>query len=192
MLRARRIKSWGLLAAGIFIGLTVGGALAIGIWVGGKSPDQVAASVGLGELKLKAMASHGAETFAIATGPIDEGIEGLFTLDYLTGDLQCYVINPRTGGLGGWFKTNIAKDLAVEKGKKPSYLIATGVLSASGGSYGSYRPAGCVCYVVDANTGEVAAYTFPWAKGASANNQTQASDMKLIYKWKARALAIDQ
>ena len=191
MSRARRIRSWSLLAGGIAIGLTIGGALAAGVWVGGKSTDQVAASVGLGELKLKAMASHGAETFAIATGPIDDGIEGLFTLDYLTGDLQCYVINPRTGGLGGWFKTNIAKDLAVEKGKKPSYLIATGGLSPQGGAAGNYRPAGCVCYVVDANTGEVAAYTFPWSRQATAGGVTQASDMKLIYKWKARALSIE-
>lgn len=191
MSRARRIKSWGLLAAGIAIGLTIGGALAAGVWVGGKSPDQVESSFGLNELKLKAMASHGGETFAIATGPIDQGVEGLFTLDFLTGDLQCFVINPRTGGLGGWFKTNIARDLAVEKGKKPSYLIVTGEFVQMGGAAGNFRPAGCICYIVDANTGEVAAYTFPWSRGATATNITQASDMKLIYKWKARSLSIE-
>jgi hypothetical protein len=178
-----------MLAAGLVLGLTIGGALAGGIWLG-RSQSDAAGISGLGELKLQAMASHGGESFAIATGPIDENVEGLFTLDYLTGDLQCYVINPRTGGLGGWFKTNIAKDLAIEQGKKPSYLIATGALSSAGGAYGNIRPAGCVCYVVDANTGQVAAYTFPWAKGATATNATQFTEMKLIYKWKARTLEL--
>jgi hypothetical protein len=186
MVRARRVKAWGLLATGLIVGLSIGGALALGVWAGGKR----SAAPGLGELKLHAMASHGAETFAIATGPIDEGVEGLFTLDFLTGDLQCYIINPRTGGLGGWFKTNIAKDLDVEKGKKPSYLIATGEFMTTGGAYGNVKAAGCICYIVDANSGQVAAYTFPWARGSVANNVPQSSEMKLIYKWKARDLAL--
>lgn len=178
-----------MLAAGLAVGLAIGGALSAGIWLGADSRGEQAALPNLGELKLQAMASHGAETFAIATGPVDEEVEGLYTLDFLTGDLQCYVINPRTGGLGGWFKTNIAKDLSPEKGKKPAYLIATGLLTPKGGSYGNFRPAGSICYVVDANTGEVAAYWFPWAKQASAQ-ASQYSDMKLLYKWKARALEL--
>jgi len=198
MLRARRIRSWGLVAAGIAIGLSLGGALAVGLWVGGQwnggqwndgqASGKHTAMPGLGELKLQAMASHGSETFAIATGPIDEGVEGLFTLDFITGDLQCFIISPRTGGVGGKFKTKIA--LEIERGKKPNYLIATGTFASTGGSAGPYKAAGCICYVVDANSGEVAAYTFPWARGSIANNTPQAGEMKLIYQWKTRDLAI--
>jgi len=184
------MRSWGMLAAGLAIGLSIGGALAVGVWWGGSRHEQ-AALPNLGELKLQAMASHGAETFAIATGPIDGDVEGLFTLDFLTGDLQCFVINPRFGGLGGWYKTNIAANLSPEKGKKPNYLIATGVLNAKAGTYGNFKPAGCICYVVDANTGEAAAYSFPWAANAGAQGVAQSTDMKLIYKWKCRQLNID-
>lgn len=190
MLRARRLKSWALVAAGLAVGLSIGGALALGIWVG-KSPA-TAAGPNLAELRLKAMASHGSETFAIATGPVDDGVEGLYTLDFLTGDLSCYVINNKLGGVGGFFRTNIAKDLEVAKGKKPSYLIATGVFSPGGGAASNVRAAGCICYVVDANTGEVAAYTFPWSKQDLNTGRGQLSDMKLMYKWKARDLPLDQ
>jgi hypothetical protein len=183
-----------MLACGLIVGLAIGGALSAGIWLG-SARSEGARSQGaipnFNELKLHAMASHGSETFAIATGPVDGDVEGLFTLDYLTGDLQCFVINPRFGGLGGWFKTNIANSLTPEKGKKPSYLIATGVLNVKAGTYGNFRPAGCVCYVVDANTGEAAAYSFPWAANAGAVGVTQATEMKLIYKWKARSLSIN-
>jgi hypothetical protein len=178
-----------MLACGLVIGLAIGGALSAGIWLGGARTDG-AALPQLSELKLQAMASHGSETFAIATGPIDGDVEGLFTVDYLTGELQCFVINPRFGGLGGWFKTNIAASLEPAKGKKPSYLIATGVFNAKAGTYGNTRPAGCICYVVDANTGEAAAYSFPWSQNAGNTGVTQATDMKLIYKWKCRALDI--
>jgi len=37
----------------------------------------------------------------------------------------------------------------------------------------------------------VAAYSFPWAANAGAVGVTQYTDMKLVYKWKARALAIN-
>lgn len=181
-----RSKSCMMLACGLVIGLSIGGAMTVGVILGTKS--QASASLpALEELKLKATASHGAETFAIATGPIDEEVEGLFCLDFLTGDLQCFVINPRTGGLGGWIRTNIVKDLPVEKGKKPSYLLVTGGINARGGSAGNARPAASICYVVDANTGMVAAYTFPWVKGNTAGNITQAAPMKLLYAGKARS-----
>jgi hypothetical protein len=188
-MHARRIQSWGMLAVGLALGLALGGAMTIGVLIGKRSDSAAANLSSLGELKLKAMASHGSDTFAIATGAVDEEVDGLFTLDYLTGDLQCYVVNPKTGALGGWFKTNIAKDLSIEKGKKPNYLIVTGKLSIVGG-YGNQRPAASLCYVADANTGEVACYTFPWAKAARAVGAIQAQEMKLVYKWKARSLEL--
>ena len=46
---------------------------------------------------LHASATHGLERFAIATGLVDERVEALYFLDYLTGDLRAAVINPKTG-----------------------------------------------------------------------------------------------
>jgi len=187
MWRARRRCAM-YLAAGLLVGLSIGGALAAGVWIGNHSSGGPQAA--LNELRLKASASHGSDTLAIATGPIDDEVEGLFCLDCLSGELQCVVINPRTGGLGGWFKTNVVNDLPVEKGKKPAYLMVTGQIQTRGGTYGNARPAGSLVYVADANTGMIAVYTFGWAKGMSAAAVTQASDMKLLYKGKARGFTV--
>src|SRR2546423_472901 len=112
MLRGRRFRSGGMLAAGFILGLTLGGAVALGVLLGQRSTSP-AGMPSLAELKLKASASHGSDTFAIATGYVDEDVEGLYTLDFLTGDLQCFVVNPRNGAMGGWFKTNVASVLSV-------------------------------------------------------------------------------
>jgi len=79
----------------------------------------------------------------------------------------------------------VANVLKVEKGKKPSYLLVTGQINVAGG-YGGQRPAHSLCYVADANSGEVAAFTFPWAKAATTAGVAQASEMKPIGKWKLR------
>jgi hypothetical protein len=188
MLRVRRRKSAGRLAAGFVAGLALGGALALGVLLGQRSQPAVPA---LGPLQLKATATHGSDTFAIATGAIDEDVEGLFTLDYLTGDLQCFVINPRNGAVGGWFKTNVAAAFSGERGKKPAYLLTTGHITPTGG-YGAGKPAGCLCYVADANTGEVAAFTFPWVKAATTAGQPQMRPMSLVKMWKARDVDLRQ
>ena len=177
MLRIRRGSSWGLLFAGL-IGLIVGS------WLvqedGAPGPDR-------GELELHAVATHGGENFAIATGPVDENVEGVYTLDFLTGDLQCFVFNHQTYKLAGWFKTNIAKDLTPERGKKPSYLLTTGAIKP-GGTYSNFKPAGCICYVADGNTGEIACYTYPWTQAATSTGVPQVEAMSLIHKWKTREL----
>jgi hypothetical protein len=186
MLLGRRTKSWALLTAGVVIGLAIGGGLALGLIIGQRNatlPDSV-----LAELKLKAMASHGSDTFAIATGPVDDDVEGLYTLDFLTGDLSCFVVNARNGAFGGLFKTNVAAMMGAEKGKKPNYLMVTGQINAVG-NYGGARPAACLCYVVDANTGDVAAFSFPWTKAATSAGVTQATEMRLVGKWKVRNIA---
>ena len=177
-------RTWVTLVAGVAIGLTIGGALAAGVALGRRT---AADAPPLGGLKLQAMASHGSDSFAIATGPVDDEVEGLYTLDFLTGDLQCFVINPRTGTVGGWFKTNVAKELPPEGSKKPNYLMATGRFVAQSAS-GNQRPAGCVCYVVDANTGNVGAYSFFWNKSALASGAAQAMEMRPVGKWKSRSV----
>jgi hypothetical protein len=185
MWRGQRFKALGLLAAGLLLGLMIGGAM--GVLFSKRSP-KLAASAGLKDLQLKAMASHGTDTFAIATGPIDDNIEGLFTLDFLTGDLQCFVINPRNMSVGGIFRSNVANHLGVERGKKPNYLMTTGTLNVSGGA----RMAASICYVVDANTGAVAAFGFPWAKAMTTAGAPQAAEMTVLGKWKARSVELRQ
>ena len=190
MARILRHQSILLLTLGLTIGLAIGGALAAGVYLGsqGDSAHQAA----LNELRLKASASHGSDSFAMATGEIADGIEGLFCLDFLTGDLSCFVINPRTGGPGGIYGTNVTADLkpAAGTGKKPSYVMVTGQFQARGGNYGGSQIAGSLVYVADANSGTVAVYGMPWNKQATTGGAAQGGKLVRLHAGKVRALEI--
>lgn len=188
MFRARYRKSFWLVTLGVGLGLLVGIGMTVGTVIGMKSVSQSPSSP-LDELKLRASASHGGETFAMATGIVDDGTEGVYMLDYLTGDLTCFVINSRVGKFTGFFKTNVIKELPVEKGKKPSYVMCTGTWNPLRGGPGT-RPAGNVVYVADCNTGYFAAYYFPWAPAANINPVAVAARMETLDIGKARDLQV--
>jgi hypothetical protein len=148
----------------------------------------------LEELRLQASTAHGSDTFAIATGQVDEETEGLFTLDFVTGDLNCFVINSRNPStMAGRFMTNVndAKIFGAKRGKKPNFLIATGSFQG-GASSGGARPAQCICYVVDANSGEVAAFGFPWNRAVTTSGGIQSTPMIPLGKWSARSADLRQ
>lgn len=139
--------------------------------------------------KLQAIATHGTDTFAMATGPIDEESEGLYVLDYLTGDLHCWVMNPRTGKFGGVFKHNVWADLGSPKTKTTKYVMVTGGASFPRGG-GTARPAASVLYVADAVTGVVAAYNIPWDRAAFASGRSQSGGFIKLDMGQARNIVI--
>ena len=69
-------STWMMLVLGLVSGLSIGGAVAVGVYLG-CGTLQAPVIPGLADLHLKASASHGSDTFAIATGPIDDDVEGL-------------------------------------------------------------------------------------------------------------------
>jgi expansin (peptidoglycan-binding protein) len=139
---------------------------------------------------LNATATHGGTTMAIATGPIQEGVEGFFVLDFITGDLTCSVLNPRTGQLGGAYKANVVADLGVEQGKQPQYLMVTGAANFRTQG-GNIAPAESVVYVADANTGRYVGYWLPWNKTAAQYNFAQASPMVVLGTGSARNIQVE-
>jgi expansin (peptidoglycan-binding protein) len=167
-------------------GSTVVLALSLG-WLLGSQAGRLGPHDG----KLHAVGGYGTENFAMATGNIDGNFEGLFTLDYLTGDLQCWVINPRTGTWGGLYKTNVAIDLEVEKGKKPSFVLVTGAANFPG-TAAMKRPAQCIVYVADANTGKFAGYAIAMTQGAQAAGLGEFGPMQMVAKGNARNVEVRQ
>jgi hypothetical protein len=125
----------------------------------------------------------------MATGPIDSDMEGVFMLDYLTGELHCWVLYPQSAQFGGMFKYNVIADLGVQQGKKPNYVMVTGQASF-GGRTGVQTPAGCAVYVADANTGNVAAYSLLWNRTMARTGTPQTGTFRLLGTGKARTLEI--
>jgi len=137
------------------------------------------------ETHLHASGSDSGDTMAIATGPIAEGVEGVFFLDFLTGDLSGWVLNRRNGRIGGLYKYNVIGDLGVVPGKKQKFLMVTGAAVMTRGGSQS-RAADCIVYVADQNTGNFAAYGLAVNRSAYAAGAPQVSPMILVGKGSAR------
>jgi len=179
-----------LFGAGLAAGMLVGVGMLIGALVAHQGAPQSHQSPFPPEL-LHASATDSSNTMAIATGHIADGVEGLFVLDFITGNLTCQVLNPRTGGAGGLFTHNVALDLGVQQGKQPHYLMATGVAEFRYATGGNVHPAGVIVYVADANTGHYAAYMMPWNKAAAQYNSAQVNPMVMLFNGSARNVVVE-
>ena len=172
---------WSMLVIGLLCGAAIGAAVYAKL---SEPRFELPATL------LNATATHGSDTMALATGPVANGVEGLFILDFITGELTCSVLNPRTGTLGGAFSANVVADLGVEQGKQPKYIMVTGQADfrVQGGNI---QPAQSVVYVADSNTGRWAAYWLPWNRQAASYNFTQASHMCVLGKGAARNIQLE-
>ncbi|GIX00822.1 MAG: hypothetical protein KatS3mg111_4154 [Pirellulaceae bacterium] len=118
------------------------------------------------------------DNMAVATGPVSEDAEGVFFLDFLTGELQCLLYYPRVGAFGGRYFTNVLPHLG-NAGKNSKYLLVTGNMNVPAVS-GRPRPGGCLVYVTNLNTGMFAAYAVPWDRTAEAANQVQSGPLVYV------------
>jgi hypothetical protein len=141
-------------ATGIIIGLILGGFI----------PDS----------PLHAVGTDRQENFALATGMVDEGVEAVYMLDFLTGDLRAAVLNPTSRQFANFYQRNITTDLKVEKGKSPRYVMITGEADLRGGGQGQF--ASSVLYVAELSSGYMGVYALPFSPAAltrGGGGQTQ-------------------
>lgn len=146
------------LAAGAVLGLIVG-LNAAGLWP---------------SIPLHATATHGLDKFAIATGLVDDTVEAIYFLDFLTGDLRAGVINPKTGKFNAIYTRNIATDFGAA-GAGSRYLLVTGFADMPRGR-ANFQYAKSIVYVADASTGKIAAYTIPWNSAFQAAGKSQQGE----------------
>jgi len=129
---------------------------------------------------LHAVATDRHENFAIATGHMDGGNEGIFFLDMLTGDLKGAVVSPFTRQIGYVYQTNVLKDLEVDASKSPKFLMVTGDLEVR--PAGSAQFAQSVIYVAEVTSGKMACYVMPFNKGVLTNGSGGAQQFVTYFK----------
>jgi len=110
---------------------------------------------------VQALTSLANDAFAVCTVPVDGGNEGVFILDFETGDLSGAVINPATGRFGVSYKHNVLADLGFKPGqvKNPKFLLVSGVAEMR---QTPVPVAPSVLYFTDSTTGATVAYGIPW------------------------------
>ena len=112
--------------------------------------------------RVRAATAVADESFAVCTAPIEPGVEGLFLLDFDTGDLTGGVLTRNAAKFTATFRHNVLKDLDFKAGKvkNPKFLLTTGLAEFAGNA--GANVAGSVLYVTDASTGASVAYAIPW------------------------------
>ncbi|MEQ8847259.1 hypothetical protein [Botrimarina sp.] len=155
------------LSSGLAAGLLLGQRGA-GPW----SSDAELPTVGLPPIVADAMATAAHDNFVVATGLVADDVEGLFFLDFLTGDLKGAVINRRGPGFNGYFTYNIAADFNVGNVQNPKYLMVTG-LARDLQTGGAGRMGRSVLYVVEATSGQAVVYGLPWNPSMYSANKPQ-------------------
>lgn len=143
-----RVFGWASCAAALFAA-----GIVVGVAVAPRGPLP----------KALAVTSLADESFAVCTVPISGGIEGLFMLDFETGDISGGILNttatpPR---FAGGYKHNVLKDLGFKAGqvKNPKFLLVSGLADVQGAGN---QFAQSVLYVTDSSTGTTVAYGIPW------------------------------
>jgi hypothetical protein len=143
----------------LIVGVVVGAVLTAGMF-GLQGTPQAFAS-----------ATHGSDNFAIATGLVDDEIEALYFLDFLTGDLRAAVVSRRNGEFTGFFQYNVLSDFD-EIGDSPRFLMVTGLADLPRGR-GPSQIGQCLVYVAEATSGQVFAYALPFDATMNAAGKSQ-------------------
>ncbi|MBX7164766.1 MAG: hypothetical protein K1X74_00335 [Pirellulales bacterium] len=147
------------LVGGMIVGVLLGGVLTAAITGGALAPQQA-----------HAVATDRYENFAICTGPMDGDIEGIYFLDFLTGDLRAAVISVQTGKFNSFYEYNVLQDLEIDLSKNPRFLMVTGGANIRRAG-GQLQPAASIVYVAELTSGKVAAYMAPWARQSQNSGQ---------------------
>ncbi len=151
----------------LMIGLTAGAALSgltLGTFaIGSNNASRLLAENPFGPQFAHASATDRYENFAIATGQLDEDLEAVYFLDFLTGDLKAAALSLQTGKFNSFYEYNVLKDLDVDSSKNPRYLMVTGEVNLRRQG-GQLEPSGSVIYVAELTSGKVAAYMTPFLK----------------------------
>jgi hypothetical protein len=111
----------------------------------------------------------------------------LFVLDHLTGNLQVYVLNARSGQAGAVYRTNVLNDLGAEGKADAELLMVTGSFDFTAiRRTGQDRYAECICYVAEASSGRVAGYTFAFNPTLATRGELQTGAIVKIFDFRAR------
>jgi hypothetical protein len=139
--------------SGIWVAVGIAAAFIGGVLVSGFWPN----------VPIHAVATDRTEGFAMATGYCDESVEGVYFLDFLTGDLCALVVSKQNGHFNAFYTYNVTGDLGVAPGRTPRYVLTTGSadLRRTGGKQSNLSRS--LVYVAELNSGKVAAYAIPWS-----------------------------
>jgi hypothetical protein len=154
--------TWAVIACAVGCGLAVGG------WWRPEPP------------KALAVATAVQDSFAVCTAPVGDDMEGVFILDFETGDISGGVLNQNTAKFTVGYRHNILRDIGFKPGKvkNPKFLLVSGQVAFLGPEANKLGQS--VLYVTDVATGVTAAYGVPWTTTAATGVAAGVSPLVLL------------
>jgi hypothetical protein len=179
------------LLAGVFAAALIGGMLSdvAKSLLNPTADDHPLAGGFFKAMNVHATATNSSEAMIIATGEIDTAVEGIFSLDPLTGELRGAVLSPALAKFVAKYSyPSVAKDF--EGAKNPKFLMVTGIGELRK-SYGpGARAAHCIIYVAEATSGRVVAYGVPWDSTKAASPKGFVGALVPLDAFNARDTAV--
>lgn len=182
-------KLWFLLGAVGTLGLIVATSTCIGVLVGTRIANSQSDQLRL-PLPLHAGTAAKGKTLSMATGLIDGDVEGLYLLDHASGNLQCWILNARTGAVGGIYRTNVLQALASTKVGEADYVMTTGNFFWNGGKTGNLTPSQSVVYIADEATGNVVGYHLTFNEQGIQRGEVQTGLLNLVCQGATRGESV--
>ncbi len=170
--------------------------LAIGLWVGllavigvtQLSPNQPMDLAGFWpETPIHATATDRCETVAMATGPVDEEVEAVYILDFLTGELNAFVLGKLNNGFQAKYTTNVMAYMQLDPSRNPRFMMVTGLVTMRRGA-GGQQPSLAAVYVAEVTTAQLAAFVIPWQVGLRNINRPVNGQLVPMGKVQFRAV----
>lgn len=112
---------------------------------------------------LHAVASDHGQSFALATGALDEDIEAVYFLDFTTGELKANALSLITRKFYASFHANVIQDLKIDVTQNPQFALVTGNAGFRPGA-GLVQPGNSIVYVAELTSGKLVAYAVPWPR----------------------------
>ena len=133
---------------------------------------------------IRASATHAGPDMAVATAQIDEETEGVFFLDFKTGDLTCWMYYPRFMRYGAKYMCNVTEQLPATKNAE--YLLVTGLMTSPPAASNN-RLANSIVYVVDPKSGLFASYSVATNRALESAGQPQVGPIVFLGGGEVRA-----
>lgn len=140
-------------------------------------------------LPVFATATHGQDNFAICTGQLEEGLDAIFFLDFLTGELRAAALNIRTHRFQAFYQRSIIQDLGTKDVKNPRYLMVSGIADLQRGA-GNQRMSRAVVYVAELNSGICVAYGVPSVQAKTALGFQSAAPLMPVDRLEFRTVKV--
>jgi hypothetical protein len=137
-----------------------------------------------------ATTSDRATHFSMMTVPVTDAakgivdpLDGVFVLDFTTGQLKGAVVNRQAGKFASFYFRDLAKDFNVKPNQVPEFCLVNGYAQIP--IQGGWKMASGMIYVSELASGKVAGYCFPLQEqGLGAPGQLIPMD---VFNWQQAA-----